>query len=215
MARITLLVAGAGLGATTALTFTAETAGQLRAPGGPATFAGSLTGMTGTYLALMMVLLISRIPVIGRVLGQDGLLRWHRRLAPWPISLLVAHAAFITVGAAQAARNGLGRQAGVMLTQLPLCPHRHHRARHHVPDRRDLPARDRSRLSREAWWLVHLYMYLALALSLRTSSCSGRPSSGTRSPGPCGRSRGPPRLAWCSSTASACRWRAACATGWW
>ncbi len=89
-ARIALLAAGAGLGAATALTFTAETASQLHTPGGPATFAGSLTGMIGTYLALMMVLLVSRIPVIERVLGQDGLLRWHRRLAPWPISLLVA-----------------------------------------------------------------------------------------------------------------------------
>jgi hypothetical protein len=47
-ARIALLVVGAGLGAATALTFTAETASQLRTAGGPATFAGSLTGMTGT-----------------------------------------------------------------------------------------------------------------------------------------------------------------------
>lgn len=165
VARIALLVAGAGLGVTTALTFTAETAGQLRAPGGLATFAGSLTGMIGTYLALMMVLLISRIPMIERVLGQDGLVRWHRRLAPWPISLLVAHAVFITVGAAQAARNGLSREVGVMLTQFPdvliatiglgiMCLIG-------VISLRAI----RSRLSREAWWLVHLYIYLALALS--------------------------------------------------
>ena len=165
VARIALLVAGAGLGATTALTFTAETAGQLRAPGGLATFAGSLTGMIGTYLALMMVLLISRIPMIERVLGQDGLVRWHRRLAPWPISLLVTHAVFITVGAAQAARNGLGREVGVMLTRFPdvliatiglgiMCLIG-------VISLRAI----RSRLSREAWWLVHLYIYLALALS--------------------------------------------------
>jgi len=165
VARIALLVAGAGLGATTALTFTAETAGQLRTPGGLATFAGSLTGMIGTYLALMMVLLISRIPMIERVLGQDGLVRWHRRLAPWPISLLVTHAVFITVGAAQAARNGLGREVGVMLTRFPdvliatiglgiMCLIG-------VISLRAI----RSRLSREAWWLVHLYIYLALALS--------------------------------------------------
>jgi predicted ferric reductase len=158
-------VVGAGLGAATALTFTAETASQLRTPGGPATFAGSLTGMTGTYLALMMVLLVSRIPVIERVLGQDGLLRWHRRLAPWPISLLVAHAVFITVGYAQAARSGLWHEAGVLLTRYPyvliatiglgiMCLIG-------VISIRAI----RGRLSRETWWLVHLYMYLALALS--------------------------------------------------
>jgi predicted ferric reductase len=164
-ARIALLVVGAGLGAATALTFTAETASQLRTPGGPATFAGSLTGMIGTYLALMMVLLVSRIPVIERVLGQDGLLRWHRRLAPWPISLLVAHAVFITVGYAQAARSGLWHEAGVLLTRYPyvliatiglgiMCLIG-------VISIRAI----RGRLSRETWWLVHLYMYLALALS--------------------------------------------------
>jgi predicted ferric reductase len=158
-------VAGAGLGATTALTFTAETASQVRAPGGPATFTGSLTGMVGTYLALMMVLLVSRIPVIERVLGQDGLLRWHRRLAPWPISLLVAHAVFVTVGYAQVARSGLWHEAGVLLTRYPyvliatiglgiMCLIG-------VISIRAI----RGRLSRETWWLVHLYMYLALALS--------------------------------------------------
>jgi len=164
-ARSALLVAGAGLGATTALTFTAETASQLRAPGGPATFAGSLTGMTGTYLALVMVLLVSRIPAMERVLGQDGLLRWHRRLAPWPISLLVAHAVLITVGYAQAARSGLWHEAGILLTRYPdvliatiglgiICLIG-------VISIRAI----RSRLSQETWWLVHLYMYLALALS--------------------------------------------------
>lgn len=92
------MVIGSGLGATTALAVTAETASQLAAPGGGATFGGNITGLVGTYLALVMVLLVSRIPFVERVLGQDGLLRWHRWLAPWPISLLTAHAILITIG---------------------------------------------------------------------------------------------------------------------
>jgi predicted ferric reductase len=119
LARTGLVVAGAGLGAVTALAITDETLAELRAPGGAATFLGSLTGLVGMYLALLMVLLVSRIPAIERVLGQDGLLRWHRRLAPWPISLLIAHALFITVGYAQAARAGLGHQVAVLLTRYP------------------------------------------------------------------------------------------------
>jgi predicted ferric reductase len=165
LAKTALLVAGAGLGAVTALTVTDETASQFGAAGGAATFAGSLTGMVGTYLALMMVLLVSRIPAVEHVLGQDGLLRWHRRLAPWPISLLVAHAVFITVGYAQAARAGLGHQIATLLSSYPdvliatiglglMCAIG-------VISIRAI----RSRLRRETWWMVHLYMYLALALS--------------------------------------------------
>ncbi|HEY6276105.1 MAG TPA: ferredoxin reductase family protein [Streptosporangiaceae bacterium] len=165
LARAALVVAGAGLGAVTALTITTETGAGLRATGGLAIFGGSLTGMIGTYLALLMVLLVSRIPAIERVLGQDGLLRWHRRLAPWPICLLIAHALLITVGYAQAARAGLGREIGALLSSYP-----------------DVLIATiglgimgliglislraiRSRLRRETWWLVHLYMYLALSLA--------------------------------------------------
>jgi predicted ferric reductase len=162
---VALGVAGLGLGATTALTFTTEQGSQFTAPGGAATFLGSLTGMVGTYLALCMVLLVSRIPFVERVLGHDGLLRWHRRLAPWPISLLAAHALLITVGYAQAARSGIWHQVGVLLRSYPdvliatlglglMC----------LAGTISLRA-VRRRLRRETWWTVHLVMYLALALS--------------------------------------------------
>lgn len=165
LVRAALAVAGVGLGATTALAVTAETWSQLQAPGGLATFAGSLTGLVGTYLALIMVLLVSRVPVVEHVLGLDGLLRWHRRLAAWPVSLLVVHALFITVGYAQAARSGLLRQAARLLTSYP----------HVLGATAGLGLMClaavisiravRSRLRRETWWTVHLVMYLALALS--------------------------------------------------
>jgi predicted ferric reductase len=165
LVQAALAVAGVGLGAVTALTITTETRAEFTAAGGVATFAGSLTGMTGTYLALVMVLLVSRMPFIERVLGHDGLLRWHRWLAPWPISLLVAHAVFITVGYAQAARSGLWHQVGVLLGQYPdvliatvglglMC----------LAGSISIRA-IRRRVRREVWWSVHLVMYLALALS--------------------------------------------------
>ncbi len=165
VARVALVLAGAGLGATTALTITAEPASQLSAPGGLFTFAGSLTGMVGTYLALIMVLLVSRIPAVERVAGQDGLLRLHRWLAPWPISLLAAHAVFLTLGYAAAARAGLWHEVGVLLARYPdvliatvalgiMCAIG-------IISVRAI----RRRLPRETWWLIHLWMYLALALA--------------------------------------------------
>ncbi len=165
LVKAALVVVGVGLGATVAQTFTAETASQFSAAGGAAIFAGNLTGLAGTYLALVMVLLVSRIPFVERVLGQDGLLRWHRSIAPWPLSLLIAHALFITVGYAQAARSGIWHQVGVLVTQYPymllatialglMCLIG-------IVSVRAV----RRRLRRETWWLIHLYMYLALALS--------------------------------------------------
>jgi predicted ferric reductase len=165
LARIALVAAGVGLGATTALTITAESTSQLSASGGLFTFLGSLTGMVGTYLALIMVLLVSRIPFVERVAGQDGLLRLHRAVAPWPISLLAAHALFLTLGYAAAARTGIWHEAGTLLARYP-----------------DVPIAAvalgimcaigiisvraiRMRLPRETWWMIHLWMYLALALA--------------------------------------------------
>ncbi|HEX4060013.1 MAG TPA: ferredoxin reductase family protein [Streptosporangiaceae bacterium] len=165
LVQATLAVAGLGLGASTALALTTETGSEFSAPGGAVTFAGSLTGLVGTYLALMMVLLVSRIPFVERVLGHDGLLRWHRRLAPWPISLLMAHAVFITVGYAQAARSGLWHQVGVLLGQYPdVAIATAGLGLMGLAGTISLRA-VRRRLRRETWWSVHLVMYLALALS--------------------------------------------------
>ena len=165
LAGAALVVAGIGLGATTALTITAESVGPLTAAGGLATFAGNLTGMVGTYLALLMVLLVSRIPFVEQVVGQDGLLRWHRRLAPWPISLLVGHAVLLVAGYAQAARSGPWHEVNTLLFSYPdvliatiglglMC----------LAGVMSIRA-IRQRVRREVWWAVHLGMYLALAIS--------------------------------------------------
>jgi predicted ferric reductase len=163
--RVAVIVLGAGFGATLALAFTAESGAQLRAAGGVAMFLGSTTGLAGTYLALVMVLLVSRIPVIERVLGQDGLLRVHRRLAPWPLTLIATHVVLLTVGYAQAAHTGALHEFSVMVGTFP-----------------DMLIATvgfgimmaigvvsiraiRTRIPRERWWALHLGMYLALALS--------------------------------------------------
>ena len=92
-------------------------------------------------------------------------MRWHKRLAPWPISLLVLHAILLTVGYAQAARTGLWHQVAVLILSYPdilsatvglglMCAAG-------VISIRAI----RRRVRREVWWTVHLYLYLALAFS--------------------------------------------------
>src|SRR5664280_1623291 len=94
-------LAGLGFGVTLALVVAGETRGSLAAPGGLLIAAGRLTGFTGAYLMLVMVVLIARIPWLERSVGQDRLLHWHRRIGPWSLWLIASHVALVTFGYAQ------------------------------------------------------------------------------------------------------------------
>jgi predicted ferric reductase len=158
-------LAGLGLGATLALGVRSESLSALGKAGGLATAGGRLSALAGTYLMLMVVLLVSRLPAIERSLGHDKLVRLHRRLAPIALLLIVAHGLLITLGYAQAAHTGVLHELWVILSTLPgmvmatigfglliAAGVTSYRAA-------------RRRLSHEAWWLVHLMTYGAIILS--------------------------------------------------
>lgn len=166
-------LAGIGFGITVGLALTAQSVGSLSAPGGLASALGRFAGLTGTYLMLILVLLIGRLPILERVVGQGRLVRWHRLIAPWALSLILAHAVLITVGYAAVANSGalaqlrdlitsysgmLAAVVGlVLLTTAAVTSHRI----------------ARRRMSYETWWAVHLYTYLALALSFSHQIATG------------------------------------------
>jgi predicted ferric reductase len=166
-------LAGIGLGITVGLALTAQSAGSLAAPGGVASALGRFAGLTGAYLMLILVLLIGRLPFLERVVGQGRLVRWHRLVAPWALTLILAHAVLITVGYAAVANSGalaqirdlittypgiLAAVVGlVLLTTAAVTSHRI----------------ARRRMSYETWWAVHLYTYLGLALSFSHQIATG------------------------------------------
>jgi predicted ferric reductase len=166
-------LAGLGFGAVVAAVITGESTATLTAPGGQLTALGRLAGFTGTYLLLLMVVLVARLPWLERSAGQDQLIRWHRKLASWAIALICAHVTFITLGYAQAVHAPLLHEIWVLLTSY-----------------RDILAaaagfgllitaavasyrRIRRRLKYETWWAVHLYLYLALALAFAHQIVTG------------------------------------------
>jgi predicted ferric reductase len=166
-------LAGLGLGATIASGLSAETWSAVNAAGGWATAAGRMAGLVGAYLLLMVVLLAGRVPVVERTLGQDRLTCWHRLLAPWALVLIAAHGALITIGYAQSARTGLLHQFGMLISSYPgilattvgfvlLMAAGFTSARI-----------ARRRMRYETWWAVHLYTYLALALSFSHQLATG------------------------------------------
>jgi predicted ferric reductase len=168
-----LAATGLGLGITLALVITGESRGSLSAPGGLLIAGGRLAGFTGAYLMLIMVMLVARLPWLERAVGQDRLVHWHRRIAPWAVILISAHVVLVTLGYAKLAKSGALHQFWQFLSSYP-----------------DLLAatvgfglllmgavtsirRARSHLKYETWWMVHLYLYLALALAFAHQIVTG------------------------------------------
>ena len=134
-------------------------------PGTALTSLGRLTGLLGTYLALVQILLVARLPWLERLAGFDTLTYWHRRNGKLCLSLLLAHTVLITAGYTLAGRTslwheisklltsyddmitatvGLGLLIVVVVTSLVIV---------------------RRRLPYEAWHAVHLATYAGMALA--------------------------------------------------
>jgi ferredoxin-NADP reductase/DMSO/TMAO reductase YedYZ heme-binding membrane subunit len=158
-------LAGLGLGVTLALGIGAESAGSLRADGGVATALGRLAGLAAAYGMVVVVALIARCGPLERAVGQDRLVRWHRRLGPWPLYLLCAHAVLITVGYAHAAHDGLLHQLGQLLWTYPGILAATVGSALLIAAGVSSYRLARRRMAHETWWSVHLYTYLALFLS--------------------------------------------------
>ncbi|MFC7546175.1 ferric reductase-like transmembrane domain-containing protein [Plantactinospora sp. GCM10030261] len=89
--------------------------GSLTGPGVALTAAGRITGLVAGYLLLTQVLLMSRLPVLGRLAGAERLARWHRDVGATLLVAVLAHAALILVGYARMERNSLLDEATVLL----------------------------------------------------------------------------------------------------
>jgi predicted ferric reductase len=130
------------------------------------TSAGRLTGLLAADLLLVQVLLMARIPVVERAVGQDRLARWHRLAGFTSFTLMLAHIGLITWGAAAGRltaapatfRELTVDEPGVLLAVagtacLVLVVVTSVRAA-------------RRRLRYESWHLLHLYAYLGAGLAL-------------------------------------------------
>ncbi len=156
---------GLGFGASIALPISNETASAFRAPGGAAMLFGNVAAMGGTWLLLVMVLLAARLPTLESIVGHDRILRWHRFLSPWPLTLLSAHAVLTTVGYAQSARTGVGHEIGPLLNSYSWMVAATVAWLMLLAIASVSIRMARRRFAYETWWAIHLYTYLAVALS--------------------------------------------------
>jgi len=177
-ARLFGVLAAAGLFVSVALVAPITTMSELAAPGGVLIAVGRVSAMAGTYLMLVTLLLIARIPPLERALGQDKLVRLHRRLGPWVIVLVTTHVVAVTLGYAQQVKTGALHEIGVLITTFPgmlLAA-----AGFGLLLMAGLTSYSyaRRKMRYETWWAVHLYTYLAVALSFVHQLWTGAPFLG-------------------------------------
>jgi predicted ferric reductase len=119
------------------------------------------------------MLLIARIPWIEQALGHNRLVTWHRKSAPYALYFISLHVFLVVLGYAGADQVRFGATLWTMMTTYPWM----------------LPATAgfilliiagvssyrefRSRMTYETWWVIHLYTYLAIALSFMHQILTG------------------------------------------
>jgi hypothetical protein len=79
------LALGAGLGLTLALQVTTLRSGDFKDFYSAVVTVSRLAALVGTYLSVVGIFLVARIPFVERGVGHDRLVTWHRKLGPWSL----------------------------------------------------------------------------------------------------------------------------------
>jgi predicted ferric reductase len=147
------------------LSFWGQSFRSYESAGGWFTLAGRITGMTGTYAMVIMILLVTRLTWLEETVGQVRLVRWHRTVGGWPIALIALHVIFITLGYAEASHVSVLSEFWTFIVHYPdvlaatvafvLLV---------VAGVSSIPAVRRT-MKYQTWWAVHLYLYLAVVLA--------------------------------------------------
>jgi predicted ferric reductase len=80
------------------------------------TAGGRLAGLTGGYLLLIQILLMSRVPLIDRAVSGHRGSTWHRDLGGYVIGVIALHIVLVTLGYAATAKVGVWHEAWTLLT---------------------------------------------------------------------------------------------------
>lgn len=167
------LITGIGLGLTLAIQITTLSASDFGDIYSQIITVSRFFALTGSYLAIIGLLLIARISWIENVLGHDRLVTWHRKSMPYALYFITLHVLLVTLGYAGLDQIRIGSEFWIMITTYPWM----------------LPATlgfvllliagvtsyriFRQSISYETWWVIHLYTYLGVALSFMHQILTG------------------------------------------
>jgi len=137
------------------------------------TAAGRITGLLGTYLVLVQVVLMARLPWLDRWIGTDRMAAWHRSNGQYTIGMLVAHTALVIGGYASQDRVSLAHETAKLIRSYPDVLAATVGLGALIAVAATSARFARRRLRYETWYFVHLYTYLAIALSFSHQLATG------------------------------------------
>ena len=171
--RESVFALGVGCGALTVLVMWWRDTTSVNGTGAWLIAIGRVTALEGTYAVLVAVLLLARVWWLDRMVGMDRLFVWHRWVGQAAVWLLCAHAFFIVWGYSDSFHATLPTETKVVLLDLP-----------------DVLTATaglvllvavgvlsvraiRKRVRYQTWYFIHLYLYLAIALSFAHQFSTG------------------------------------------
>jgi ferredoxin-NADP reductase/DMSO/TMAO reductase YedYZ heme-binding membrane subunit len=130
------------------------------------TSSGRLTGLLASFLLLVQVLLMARVPVLEQAYGQERLARTHRLVGFGSFTLMLAHVGLITWGYAAGSLSATPGELWDLTVSYPgmLLAAAGTACLLMVVVTSYEAARRRLRY--ESWHLLHLYAYLGVGLAL-------------------------------------------------
>ena len=137
---------------------------DLGSPGGLLTAVGQLAALYGTYLALIQLVLMSRSPWLDQAFGMDRLAVAHRWLGFATAWLLLGHVIATTIGWSMGDGQSVVGEFIDLVTTYPYVLMATASAVLFAAVAISSARAARRRISRETWYGIHLYAYLAIAL---------------------------------------------------
>ncbi|MEO6943068.1 MAG: ferric reductase-like transmembrane domain-containing protein [Terrimesophilobacter sp.] len=126
---------------------------------------GELSGMLGGYLVCAQVLLIARVPWFEHAVGMDKLVAWHRTLGTTVVLLILTHISFMILGGVLLDHATPWNEVFIILRNYPDMLAAMIGATAFIAVGVSSARLVRKHLSYEAWYWLHLTIYVAIFLA--------------------------------------------------
>ncbi len=159
------LILGIGLGLTLGVFAKTTTHADLLWPYPIIISLSRIFALVGTYLALVGLVMVSRISWIEKAVGHDRLIFWHRKLGPYSLMLIGLHVLLVSLGYAGNDGSRIGGEIWHFTWTYDWMLAATVGFLFFITAGITSYKKVRKKMSYETWWTVHLYTYLAIALS--------------------------------------------------